>query len=369
MKSSSGEHYIALDHLRGVAAFLVFSWHFLHGWSLQFPVPQEYTPAVFPFSIINQGHTGVALFMTLSGYLFAKLLDGRRVNYPAFFWNRMLRLFPLLFLVLFVQGVRMHLAGGDVFMYIRGVAMGFITEWLGNGAWSIVVELHFYLLLPLILFLGRKSKLALPLFLLAAIALRVLLHHQQGDIRALAYFTIVGRIDQFLFGILAFSYRKAIAGRHALFLSTLAAFLLFYWWFNLLGGFGSKMVHTTPSEFWIFIPTLEGLAYGVLISYYDGTYRPENTGLSKFIGYFGTYSYSIYLLHFFLIFQTPTFISKHFMALSNFYVACVWALLCFILMLPIGYLSFRFIESPFLKFRRRYTYAAPEDLQPAPVGS
>lgn len=351
-----------------MAAYLVFSWHFLHGWSLEFPVSQGYVPAFFPLSIINQGHTGVALFMTLSGYLFAKLLDGRRVNYPAFFWNRALRLFPLLFLVLFVQGVRTHLAGADIGNYVRGVAVGFINEWLGNGAWSIVIELHFYLLLPFILLLGRKSKLALPLFLFAAIAWRAQLHHQRGEVQSLAYFTLIGRIDQFLLGILAFNYRKVIASRHVLFVAIMTAFLGFYWWFNLHGGFGNKATYPSPSLLWVFMPTVEGLAYGVLISYYDNTFSPRNTGLSKIIGYIGTYSYSIYLLHFFLIFQTPTFISKHFMGLSSFYVASAWALLCFALMLPIGYLSFRFIESPFLRFRRPYTYTMPEDLQPASVG-
>jgi len=34
-------------------------------------------------------------------------------------------------------------------------------------------------------------------------------------------------------------------------------------------------------------------------------------------------------------------------------------------MLPIGYLSFRFIEAPFLKFRRRYTIAA----EPPPIAA
>ena len=30
MKSSSGEYYVGLDHVRGLAAFMVFSWHFSH---------------------------------------------------------------------------------------------------------------------------------------------------------------------------------------------------------------------------------------------------------------------------------------------------------------------------------------------------
>lgn len=83
MRSSSGEHYIALDHIRALAAFIVFTWHFIHATD-GYPVSFEYVPALPPFSILDEGHTGVALFMTLSGYLFAKLFDGKSIDYWAF---------------------------------------------------------------------------------------------------------------------------------------------------------------------------------------------------------------------------------------------------------------------------------------------
>src|SRR5690349_10843220 len=104
MRGSSGTHFIALDHIRAVAAYLVFSWHFTHA-ETGYPVPFEYAPALFPAAILDEGHTGVALFMTLSGYLFAKLLDGKAIDYPAFIFNRVLRLLPLLLVVVIVVGV------------------------------------------------------------------------------------------------------------------------------------------------------------------------------------------------------------------------------------------------------------------------
>jgi peptidoglycan/LPS O-acetylase OafA/YrhL len=332
---------------------MVFSWHFLHGW-IGFPAPLTYTPALFPFSILTQGHTGVSLFMTLSGYLFAKLLDGKRVSYPAFFWNRFLRLFPLLTLVVLVIGVQIYLAGGDLPTYFKLIAMGYYAPTLPNGGWSITVEMHFYVLLPLILFLARKSKLTLPAIVLAAIALRVWLHHERGEVQTLAYLTLVGHIDQFVLGILAFIYRRFIAYRHVLVGLAITAFLLFFWWFNSLGGFNALPTYPSPSVIWIYLPTLEGIAYGLLISYYDNSYRPLNTGISRIVGLIGAYSYSIYLLHFFVVMKMSPLIDHYVMGLSNFYVACFWSLVCFTLMLPVGYLSFRFIEAPFLKFRRRY---------------
>lgn len=98
MRSSTGQHFIALDHLRALAAFLVVAWHFLH-FSDGTPVTFEGAPAAFPLALANEGHIGVALFMVLSGYLFAKLLDGKAIDYPTFFWNRFIHLAPMKLIV------------------------------------------------------------------------------------------------------------------------------------------------------------------------------------------------------------------------------------------------------------------------------
>ena len=45
--------------------------------------------------------------------------------------------------------------------------------------------------------------------------------------------------------------------------------------------------------------------------------------------------------------------------IPNFYVACAWSLLFFLLMAIPAYFSYRFVESPFLRLRKRYLRAAP----------
>jgi len=269
---------------------MVFSWHFTLA-DTGFPVPFAYAPSVFVFSLLDEGHSGVSLFMALSGYLFAKLLDGRRIDYKAFFWNRFLRLAPLLMLVI----------------------------------------------------------------ILFALVLRILLHYERGQIQSLAYWTIIGRIDQFLLGMLAFQYRNLIADRTITAIGGLTAFSLFYWHFDLLGGFYQNPSYPSPGLIWIFLPTLEGLAYSLAIAYYDNSFWLPNNGLSRFIGQMGSYSYSIYLLHFFVVFRMARFINDSVTDISNFYLSCLCSLVCFILMMPVGYVSFRFIEAPFLKLRKRFT--------------
>lgn len=353
MKSTSGAHFIALDHVRALAAFCVFVWHFTHA-SSGYPVSFDYVPAIFPFAILDEGHTGVALFMTLSGYLFAKLLNGKTIDYKAFLWNRVLRLFPLLAVIIFVVGINKYIAGENLYLYWKAIAKGAAYPSLPNGGWSITVESHYYLILPLLLWMFSRSKL-LPLSVVAiGILVRYGIYETSGQVQTYAYWTILGRIDQFTLGMLMYQFGNYLAGRHAIAAVTLLTFTTFYWLFDLLGGFWQFPSYPSPSPIWIVLPTIEGLAYGVFIAWYDNSFAHKNTGISKFIGRIGEYSYSIYLFHFFFVFHAARFINERIMNISNFYLACLWGLMFFVLMLPVGYLSFKFIESPFLRLRRRY---------------
>src|SRR5262245_27161362 len=132
MRSSSGAYYIGLDHLRALAAFLVFTWHFLHSAGLPYGSP----PSFFPLAILDEGHTGVALFMTLSGYLFAKLLDRKAIHYGWFLWNRLLRLGPLLFLGILLKGAIEFNENGTLLPYLTRIVRGIIFPTLPNGGWS-----------------------------------------------------------------------------------------------------------------------------------------------------------------------------------------------------------------------------------------
>ncbi len=373
MRSTTGQHFVALDHVRALAVFMVITWHFNHGGGAGFPVPYEHVPSLFPVSVLEEGHTGVSLFMTLSGYLFAKLIDGRRIDYGAFLWNRMVRLVPLLVFVMLIAGILKVRRGEEtVASYAFSLVQGFVLPTWPNGAWSIAVELHYYLILPLFLWMLRKSGL-LPLAVVAAaIGLRALLHHVYSDILTPSYFTLVGRIDQFALGMIVFHYRSVIAHRHWLALAVIAAFLLFYWQFDSHGGYAQSRSIPWLRALWIFMPTIEGLSYAIAIAWYDAAYRPGAnriaSGLAAFFGRLGEYSYSVYLLHVFVVFHVPYFITRRIMDISNLYIACLWSFAFFCLMIIPGYLSYRFIEAPFLRLRRRYFVDHLEGRSPSVPG-
>lgn len=360
MKSSGGEHFLGLDQVRALAAFMVFSWHFSH-FVNGYPVPFGAAPLVFPLAILDEGHTGVSLFMTLSGYLFAKLLDDKNVHFPSFLWNRFLRLAPLMIVVLVGDGITDVRRGVPLWVEIKTFAEGAILPNLPNSLWSITVECHFYFLLPLLLWLFRRFAFAAIAVLTITIGVRTILYFWIGEIQDLAYWTIVGRIDQFVLGIAAFRYSGMLKGRHRIAALVALGFSALYWLFDYSGGFYHIQGSPSRSWIWIVLPTVEGAAYALLIAYYDRTFSPRNVGLSRLIGLAGTYSYSIYILHTFFVFEAAEFINAHIMNISNFYVAQAFALLCFTMMIPLGYLSFQFVESPFLQYRKRYIRASLAD--------
>lgn len=338
---------------------MVVTWHFTHG-----PVALEGAPGFWPLSWLDEGHTGVALFMVLSGYLFAKLTEGYTLRYGRFLYNRAIRLLPLLLVVLAVGLVIHLLRGRPALPYLSQLAKGVISPSLPNGGWSITVEFHFYLLLPVLLAVGRADrcrKWGLPGLLAAAVLLKLGLHAWRGEVQTLSYWTLVGRIDQFLLGMILCGMRHRLQGRHLIAAATATAFAYVYWRFNTAGGFWRMPGYPSPSRWWVVLPAVEGLAYAVLVAWYDTSFKFSNAGMSGFIGRIGTWSYSIYLWHFFVVFDAARLVHHHVMWMPTFERALPWAVVFFLLSLPFAALSHRYLERPFLRFRTRYLVAISDE--------
>lgn len=361
MRSSSGKHFVGLDHIRAVAAFTVFSWHFLHVNNAT-NVPLDGTFS-FPLnSLFAQGHTGVAIFMVLSGYLFAKITDGKRILYLEFLYNRALRLAPLLIAVMAIDlAIILFTAPDGAPAFLKRLAEGFVLPRWSHGGWSITAEGHFYLIFPLIIFAEttrRYSSLAL-IALAMAVRIWIYLHYDGQHLQNAAYWTILGRIDQFVLGILFFRYGNFMAGRHALAAGAIVLWLLIWQQFHRLGGFYDN---EAPGV-WTFLTTAEGLFYGLIIAWYDKSFSFSKTGLSGLVGRVGEWSYSIYLLHFFVVFRMANYINFHIVKLDNFYLAMLFDIPCFAAVAFAGFLSYTFFEKRFLA--RRTVYLRDADaLQP-----
>jgi peptidoglycan/LPS O-acetylase OafA/YrhL len=365
MKSSSSVHFTRLDHLRFVAAALVIFWH-----SLRFSsqAPTDHVSRFWLVSVLQEGHTGVALFMTLSGFLFWTLCSGREVNYGVFIRNRFVRIFPLfamwMLFYVFTGGVDpVKLVTAVLLLVNDGNAVP------GNG-WAVVVEFQFYLVFPFLLVFQRKYGIRYLWGLLAFfIGFRAVAWYGLGTVQSLAYSTILGRMDQFLIGMLC---AELAARRPTLFRGGLQFPLALVVWsgtmylFDLAGGyFDGPGGVPSSSSIWVAWPTIEGLLYAAIIASYLGWSVRIPSRMDRMLAWLGTLSFSLYLNHALII----TAAGKATTALGlNTQGVGAGLLFGAVAVLPAAVLlsaaTYYLIELPFLSLRRPYLSAAAESANP-----
>src|ERR1035437_857515 len=141
MKSLNIPYSPRIDQLRWLAATIVFLFHFcleLRGVG---------GPGIDTawLGIVTEGHTGVGLFFTLSGFLFMQIaLYQKQIVYGDFIRNRFLRIFPLFFTIFLVATSisRDKFLPADIF-YLLASNLGLAptSETVITGAaWTISLE-------------------------------------------------------------------------------------------------------------------------------------------------------------------------------------------------------------------------------------
>lgn len=356
MESSTAKYYPRLDHLRFVAAMLVLAWHSLHYQNI---VPTAYVPGFWPLSILEEGHTGVALFMTLSGFIFYALCRNREISYFEFLRNRILRIAPLFVvwtLFLFYTNTV------DSTKLIVAILALLNQDAVPGAGWTIIVEFQFYVIFPFLLsFVGRYGIRYLAGLILLAGLLRWGVWYTQDTVQKLAYWTIFGRIDQFLMGMvgceLFFRYPRQI-GRLPILLLLVTVWLVVFHRFNALGGFYNHTTYPSTSSIWVYLPTLEGGFYALISASYLALDRVIPKILDRLLSWLGTLSFSFYLNHQFVI-----------AVCLKLCIAAGWNVagfgqglfFCFLVVLPcviaVSAVTYGIIERPFLLLRRTYVSA------------
>lgn len=324
----------------------------------------------FPFfnkaDIYFKGYLAVYYFFALSGFLIIRLVyhelkDTGTFNFKKFYLRRIQRLYPVYYLVFFIGILVYHVVlpllevpfatdyplGELVLSYV------FLAPNVFNGIypdvggilgvlWSIGVEEQFYLVVPLLMYLGRRWLM----WMLAA-CLGILL-------LALWKFTAFYEYNNFYFYFLAGGIMAIVAEKWRFKLFT-------YTWFHLLVAacflvsfFGPRFsAHFNVIDHGIQL--LVSSLFITLISYY-----PKITLNNRRINYLGKISYGIYMYHMIVI----TALLYAFQALglqealSGGAFPLLLTVLTFGLTIWVASLSYRYFEKLF------YT---PRVLEPAPA--
>ena len=295
-----------LDHLRAFATILVLIWH----------IDTTRIGRIYPYvSLFGEGYTGVSLFCTLSGFILAYLYVERGISYRDFIGRRLTRILPLFVFYVAFGFYSANLPLQDLLAIVTTTAkygQGFPTVILQG--WTILVEIQFYLIFPFLLEFARRKGVKYLIFLLIfSVALKFCVLTTAQTVQALSYWTIFGRIDQFLSGmIFGIVMRRGItqsawwriclpAG-----ITAAAAIFGFYFWFHLQGGLLASAGPPWAADrvAWAFSPAIEGICYGTIVLVYATRHNQSRIWFTKLVSrslaYIGRISYSIYLNQFFV---------------------------------------------------------------------
>jgi peptidoglycan/LPS O-acetylase OafA/YrhL len=357
MQSLNLQYNPRIDQLRWLAATIVFLFHF----ALEYRGLGGTVPASPWLALVTEGHTGVGLFFTLSGFLFMQIaLAQKTIVYRRFIRNRVLRIAPL-FLTIFLVATSI---GRDTFqpqdvLYIFATNLGHAPTSgtvITGAAWTISLEFLFYLVFPFLATntLERGARYLLQLLLLMVFF--KLAAYTVNDNSTLMYFcTFVGRFDQFLIGMLAaLLYARHTTGwqRHAPWLIVLAAALVICDTAAMhhIAPFGA----TPKSAFWIGWSLLESAGWALFILAWVA-FRPRLPGvLDRVLNHGGKISFSFYLLHMGIVHVLAQRVGTIHPTGRGWLDVVIMFVLCYGATWALASLSYRAIEEPFLRMRGRY---------------
>lgn len=178
----------AIESLRALAALAVVESH-------TFGLPRHFGPATTPLQHIeSSAFYAVYLFFALTGYLLFKpfaaaiVNRGQAINYRRYAINRAVRILPLYYAVVVVL-LLLQEHGGSFGQWWRFAlfAENFSTntvQAVDGPMWSLVIEVHFYLLLPLLAWgIARvaRGSARRAVAILGALAIASILVHHYGD--------------------------------------------------------------------------------------------------------------------------------------------------------------------------------------------
>ncbi len=366
----------ALDGLRGIAILLVYLFHYGGGL-------RSTHLAVRAFGRLTQaGWVGVQLFFALSGFLITRLLWADLPHAHVlrnFYARRALRILPLYFAALLTAAAAAVLAGARPFQlsplllyagFLQNIptlvplALQYPAPLPLHHLWTLAVEEQFYLLWPFCLRFvrGRRAalKLCLSLFALSCF-FRICLWYLAPRV-GFAPATWSASLPTQA-GALVLGAALALLPTDFLISQTLArgtslvVLVCGLLAFAIGGARSGSLLLSTPLSFVLGLPGIAAAATAlVALALRPGWFR---AGLSTpALGLLGRVSYGFYILHILLepLFDRIGSALAH--ATSGSLYQLVRLLVAFPVSLAAAWLSFRFLEQPFLRLKQHFPHPA-----------
>ncbi len=349
----------AVAHLRAFAALLVM---FYHGRGTIVGYTNEAGASNPIWNLIQEGYTGVSLFLVLSGFIFEFGARDRSVRYWPFLRNRILRTYPLFLFLMVVTSYgapqRFSFSSFLQSVFLLGNLPGsnFSGDLFLNNAWTLTVEFQFYLLFPFLhgMYCRHGFKWIVASLGLFVVVRTFVVLAGENDVTSVCYWTILGRLDQFLIGmVLARVHRATKPGGER----------VLAWGFPLAVGLvlaGAELLHraggfASVANWKLVWMDLEALVWGLFILSYMRVAWLWPRAISRALELVGELSYSMYLLHYVVaaVFNTNGFF-PHLSDNPNWSAFLASTLVLLPVTLVFSGLTYALIERPFLALRGHY---------------
>jgi peptidoglycan/LPS O-acetylase OafA/YrhL len=375
MNSSHKVYFPNLDGLRTLAFLAVFLAH-------SFWTEFEYIKSDPLYKLIHQyahlGVLGVNFFFILSGFLITYLLLqecslNNRIDIKAFYIRRVLRIWPLYFVVVFIGFIVVpfvqSLLGqptpeqASILHYLL-----FLSNFDQNPTsavlgvlWSIAVEEQFYILWPIVFIVVKKDcyKFIFPFFIILSLLIKVVLGNP-----FITTNPFVCMSDMAVGGwaaYLAFNNHKVIEIVRSLNRYTIITFYL-------LGSLSIVFIRDLRS-----ISSLLNIFDRLILSIFFVFILIEQSfsvnslfkaSKLKFISKLGAYTYSLYMLHFVCIYIINKALDKLQLNKSIFEVIFAQTLFSLTLSLLVAFISYNYYEKYFLSLKNRFSYVSKDIYRP-----
>lgn len=370
--------YNKLLTIRSIAWIMVLVVHLYIGFNINFKEISNkliIKDVDMSFLIFTSPWSGVWIFFILSGFLMGKSfftfrydISGKGIKF--FYVNRMIQIFPIYYLCIFIVSVFIHpeiLKISNLENLFRLLTFTNDSELninINGALWSLSTEIQFYILAPFLVILMHYLSIKFNLFII------IILLSSYGILQRFVLFLIGGldfqfwniyiykplysNLDLFLFGIfINILIDKIIKTNFINKYNSRISAILFYFAFIIVIFFNNYIGYQTfivndlgLSKFFIFImPTLTAILLIYIISYIEIKDILNNVNNVKmtFIHFFGILTFPIYVWHEPILHQVNNIMSK-----GTFSEKLIFSLL---LIFIISLMMYYFIEKPMSKMK------------------
>ena len=350
-----------IDFIRFIAFFLVFFTHFINrgGNAIQENTGQWWNHELIQ-RIADFGGQGVTLFFGLTGFLLGRLLireyaDQGTISVKSFYLRRILRIWPLYFAFLGMCAVlnifsnsptltKSELPYLATFTYNWGQLIGGIPGTMATITWSISVEEQIYLFFPILfLIIARKSVSRYAVFLIISGLVSVLgclfIWRISPDRFTPAFLLPVGvglltaRFEE-RFNVSINELRKSL-----IIVASLIVFILSF----------RNLVSSEGFHFLTFV--VSALLLPALLFVTRTLFSVSDNRMNRAAVYIGRRSYGCYLFHWAI---WTIMVGRNIFASKTGGFSVIGVLVGFSATVAVSALSYKFFESPFLAYRKRF---------------